>query len=796
MISYIKAIPEITKMNTRQNINQRKAKFVGWVKEVSRRRWFLIGFGLLVFIILLNIIFPPPGLKPYSQVITADDGTLLTAYLTPDDKWRMRTSLDEVTPELITAIIEKEDKWFYWHFGFNPVAIVKAFYQNITSGEIISGASTITMQTVRLLEPADRTYWNKFIEVLRAVQLEIFYSKDEILEMYLSLLPYGGNIEGVKSASYLYFDRMPGKLSLSQAILLAVLPNDPNRLRLDKENKEAEIFRDFWIEKFRNMKVFPEADLNDALLEPVGHERYPVPVLAPHFCRYVSGLKREEQLHTTLNLTIQQTAELLLSNYVRRMYTKGITNGAVLIIENEGNKVRGYCGSADFYDDDAFGQVNGITSIRSPGSTLKPVLYAMGFDRGIITPKVRLLDIPTDFSGYSPVNFDNEFRGDVTVRFALMNSLNIPAVRLLSTIGLPDFIETMKKAGFDDFTNRPNEFGLSVILGGCGGRLDELTGLFTSFARDGRLYPLSYLEDEPESEVKPVQLFSPAASYLIADILSGSTRPDIPDEYLSMTRLPKIAWKTGTSYGKRDAWSIGFSPKYTIGVWMGNFDGTGSPHLVGAESAVPLLFELFNALDYNPERNWFKQPDEVYKREVCSQTGLLPSDDCASTDIDFAIKNVSHTNHCNLYQPLYVDTLETVEYCVECLPHDGWKVEKYPVYPAALTLWYNQNGRSYKKPPPHNPDCPAFRSGEGPQIISPSPDYEYLIERGSDTQILLQAASDSRIAVHYWYINDEFYKKSQPGENIFFTPDEGEVKITCLDDKGNESSVRINVAFY
>lgn len=764
------------------------------LKKLVESRIVKIISAIILLIIALDLLFPLPKLKTYSKTIYSSNSTLLNAYLTEEDKWRMRTNLDEVTPDLTKAIIEKEDGWFYWHLGVNPAAVVRALYQNIVSGERVSGASTITMQVARLLEPAERTYWNKFLEMLRAVQLELHYSKDEILEVYLSHIPFGGNIEGVKAASHIYFNRPPDKLSLSQSILLTVIPNDPNKLRLDLSGNEAAAKRNYWIDKFIEDETFPERHLLDAKDEPVKTARYEIPNLAPHFSQVASAKSSEDDLRTTLDLLIQKKAEALLLNYVNRVKQKGVSNGSVLIIDNETKSVVGYCGSADFYDAENSGQVNGVISVRSPGSTLKPALYAMSFDQGILTPKMKLLDIPTDFGGYEPENYDLEFYGNVTTEFALINSLNIPAVRLLRNAGLSNLLNLLSKSGFETIEKTKSQLGLSLILGGCGVTLEELTRLFASFSNGGKIHSLNYLQNESLSE--GVQIFSEAASFMVGEILSKSERPDFPAEFLYSTKLPKIAWKTGTSYGKRDAWAIGFNPNYTIGVWLGNFDGKGSPNLSGAEMAVPLLFDLFNAVDYDTKREWFEVPEELGVRKVCSETGLLPSKKCQYLIDDYFIRETSSNKICDLYKEIYINDSGTLEYCPECLPHEGYKKEAYPFYDPELTLWQNRNNIAVKRPPKHNPDCIAKYSSAGPKIISPSAEFEYFIERGNEEEILLQAASHPNVKTHYWFVNDKYYKKCAPSEKVFLIPSKGELKITCMDDRGRESTVKIKVSSY
>ena len=755
-----------------------------------------IVFTILLLFVVLDLIFPLPKQKEFSKEIHAKDGTLLTAYLTTDDKWRLRTELLEVSPDLIKSVIQKEDKWFYWHFGMNPVSIVRAFYKNILRSEIESGASTITMQVARMLEPKKRTYLNKFIEMFRAIQLEIKYSKSEILELYLSLLPFGGNIEGVKSASYIYYDRPPDKLSPAQSITLAVIPNDPNSLRLDRSNEEILAKRNGWIEKFKEAGIFSSSDLKDALDEPIENNRYAIPILAPHYCYFVKDNFSGNILNTTLDPSIQQTAENILLRNVRKVFYKGITNGAVLVIDNKNSSVVAYCGSSDFYDEGSFGQVNGVMATRSPGSTLKAALYAFAFDEGNLTPQMKIADIPTDFHGYQPENYDLKFYGNVSAEFALVSSLNITAVKLLESIGLNNFVNFLEGSGFDQIQKQKNKLGLSLILGGCGTNLDELTRLFSSFARRGKLYPLNFLSTENQNEGE--QIFSEASSFLIASILSGINRSDIV-EFTNYSKLPKFAWKTGTSYGKRDAWAIGFNPNYTIGVWMGNFNGVGSANLSGGEVAVPLLFDLFNAIDYNQDVKWFETPEDLYTREVCSESGLIPTQYCTNVTRDFAIKNKSSNEVCYIHKPVYVNLDETVQYCTGCLPSSSYKKVVYPVYQPELTVWLSQNKNDFHSPPPHNPDCTAKFSEEGPKIVSPSEDYEYFLEspqNGEKQEILLLAASDSRVKTHYWYINDRFYRKCKPGERIFFNPQEKDLKITCLDDKGRDRSIRINIIYY
>ncbi|MBK9097743.1 MAG: hypothetical protein IPM14_06350 [bacterium] len=309
----------------------------------------------------------------------------------------------------------------------------------------------------------------------------------------------------------------------------------------------------------------------------------------------------------------------------------------------------------------------------------------------------------------------------------------------------------------------------------------------------GKLYPLHFISEEEDDDEE--QIFSEASSYLIASILSGINRSDIAD-LSQYSKLPKFAWKTGTSYGKRDAWAIGFNPDYTIGVWMGNFNGIGSPNLSGAEAAVPLLFDLFNAIDYDSDVKWFEPPEDLITRKVCSESGMIPTQYCAYTVTDFAIKNKSHNQSCDIHMPVYVNLDESIQYCTGCLPSSDYKKVVYSIYQPELTVWLSKNSYYYHNPPSHNPNCTAKFAEGGPKILSPSGDYDYFLEKNSGQEILLLATSDSRVKTHYWYINDSFYKKCKPGERIFFNPDVKDLKITCLDDKGRDETVRVSVKYY
>ncbi|TVT37709.1 penicillin-binding protein 1C [Hymenobacter setariae] len=773
----------------------------------ARKRWFLqLGGGLLLLGLLalvLDRLFPLPLAPQYSPLVLAHDGTVLHAYLNPTQKWRMKTELPEITPALQTAIIAKEDQYFRYHFGVNPVALVQAAGRNLLGHGRTTGASTITMQVARLLEPKERTFGNKLLEMLRATQLEAHYSKAEILQLYLNLVPYGSNIEGVKSAALLYFQQPPHYLSLAQTVTLAIIPNRPSGLVLGRNNDQILQERNRWLRYFGQEHLFPPQDIADALLEPLDARRHPAPTLAPHLARrLVQAQPGTPLIHSTLRPATQAKAEDLARNYVRRLATLGISQAAVLVVNNRTHAVEAYVGSADFGDQGSSGQVDGVRAVRSPGSTLKPLLYGLALDRGLLTPKTVLPDVPTNFQGFRPENFDKHCQGEVTMERALTYSLNIPAVRVLSEVGVPAFTSTLRQAGFRQVARDAPRLGLSTILGGCGATLEELTGLYSALATKGRWTPpaLTTTQGAVGASARPRQLLSEASAYLLTDILAQRTRPDLPVDAASSRHLPRIAWKTGTSYGRRDAWSIGYNKDYTIGVWVGNFSGQGSPALTGADVASPLLFDLFNALAYNSSNEWFAPPASLDFRLVCAETGLVPGEHCDNQLIDYYLPGASTSHRCQHQQEVLVAADGTFSYCRACVPAVGYRRALYPNVLPEVLAYREAQGQPTRRLPPHNPACRLVRgsSTDGSEaaaplaITSPAAHAEYVLD-AADQQLLLSCAAAAEVRQVYWYVNDQFLRAANATERVFFRPPTGEVKISCADDHGRNVDVRVLV---
>ncbi|MBO9684065.1 MAG: penicillin-binding protein 1C, partial [Flavisolibacter sp.] len=567
------------------------------------KRFLIVVVSFFLLFLLLNILFPLPDKIEYSTIITDNNDEVINAYLTKDQKWRMKTELNEISPLLRKIIIAKEDKYFYYHPGVNFFAVARAAFMNLFHMRRTSGASTITMQVARALHPRKRNLISKTIELFRAFQLEWKYSKNEILQMYLNLVPYGGNIEGVKSASLLYFKKDPDHLSLAEITALSIIPNRPSSLVIGKTNDVIVKERNRWLRIFADDGVFTKKEIEDAIAEPLNAYRTSVPHFLPHLSYKLKSQSGKTAIQTNILLNTQLKLEKLTEDYIRALRLKNIRNAAVIVIDNKTHKVISYIGSAQFFDTTDGGQVNGAAAIRQPGSTLKPLLYGLCIDEGLLTPKTIINDVAVNYSGYTPENYDQKFNGYVTLEYALERSLNIPAVKALELLGKEQLIHKLVQCDFRQIQKDQRKLGLSMILGGCGATLEQLTGLFSAFANEGVYAQPQYLKSDSSS--KKFQLLSPAASYMVTEILSKVNRPDFPLNWTATERMPKIAWKTGTSYGRRDAWSIGYNKNYTVGVWVGNFSGVGVPELSGASTATPLLFRIFNTIDYDSNSDWY-----------------------------------------------------------------------------------------------------------------------------------------------------------------------------------------------
>lgn len=562
------------------------------VRKIRRCGLWLVPASLLLALALwlADTLWPLPLREVYpARVVVAEDGTPLWRFADENGIWRYPVKPEEVSSRYLEALIQYEDRFFWRHPGINPFAIVRAAYQYLRSGTIISGGSTLTMQVARLLDPHPRTAGGKLRQVWRALQLEWHLSKREILTLYLNRAPFGGTLQGVGAASWTYLGKSPENLSYSEAALLAVLPQAPSRLRPDRWPERAEAARNKILRRMAAQGKWDAGQVSESIEEPIWLAPRQMPHLAPLFSRYLARHSKKTRIQSTLDASLQRQLEEFA-----RVWKTHLTPGssvAVLVVDHTTMKVRAWVGSVDISDNSRFGHVDMVTAIRSPGSVLKPFIYGLAMDEGLIHPASLLQDVPRRFGDYRPGNFDSGFTGPVSTSDALIRSLNLPAVQVLEAYGPRRFAGVLRNAGLPLIFPAGAEPNLSLILGGAGARLADITAAYSVFARHGRSAALRLTPDDPLVE-RPVM--SQGAAWIIRRILANGAQP-MPDN--ALPRVVPLAWKTGTSYGYRDAWAIGVNARYLIGVWTGRPDGTPVAGQFGYASAIPLLNQVNNLLD-------------------------------------------------------------------------------------------------------------------------------------------------------------------------------------------------------
>jgi penicillin-binding protein 1C len=584
-------------------------------------RWTAV--ALLVALLVLDFAFPPPLPKSRdtSTLVVARDGTPLRAFADRDGVWRYPVSSEGVSPLYLQALLTYEDRWFWKHPGINPWALARAGGQLVTRGRIVSGGSTLTMQVARILDPHTRTPWGKAKQLLRAVQLEVHLSKRQILDLYLERAPFGGTIEGVEAASWAYLGKPASRLSHAEAALLAVLPQSPSRLRPDRNPQAARNARDKVLARMVSLHVWTQAQVDDARIEPVVARSLQPPLSAALLAlRLHQQQPRATRIASTIDADLQRTLEQRVTAYFSSLPER--TSAALLVVDNATMEARAYVGSVKFGDARRLGHVDMVQAWRSPGSTLKPFLYGLALDDGLIHSESLLVDAPQSFGGYRPGNFDAAFNGPVGVAEALRLSLNVPAVDVLDRVGPPRFAARLANAGIDLHFPRGAKPNLAMILGGTGARLEDLVGAFAAFNRDGLSGRVRYTQDDPKAYRR---LLSPGAAWIVRQILQDNPRPGYALDTFDTAARPRVAWKTGTSYGYRDAWAIGGTHRYTVGVWVGRPDGTPLPGQYGAVTALPLMFEVIDSLPRaRGDASATPAPGNVAQVEVCWPLGLPP----------------------------------------------------------------------------------------------------------------------------------------------------------------------------
>lgn len=765
----------------------------------TRKRWrkWLLGVGIFALLSIGVRLWPHPPLKnaaTYSRTVSAQNGELLRMTLSSDAHYRIWVPLEEISGPLVQSILLKEDRYFFWHPGVNPRALIRAAFATYVDGDR-QGGSTISMQLARrLYDIKSRHVTGKLQQILMALWLEARYSKHDILEAYLNLAPMGGNIEGVEAASQIYFHQSAHELSLSEALALAVIPQNPSVRGHFGENLQTA--RSMLMRQWQ--ETYPDDPRTISLIDlPITvWKRQDLPFFAPHYTDMLLAQHHEQHIEGTLDLVLQQELEKIVAQFVQERKPRGVYNAAVLLVDTRDVSVKAMVGSANYLNREIQGQVNGTTARRSPGSTVKPFLYALAIDQGIIHPMSMLKDAPSTFGYFRPENFDGRFVGPIPAQDALIRSRNIPAVWLASQTHKPSLHQFLKQAGVTGL--KPEEYyGLTLALGGGEIKMTELAALYVLLAKDGQIRPLRYIQQDPLQQGKP--LITPAAAFITRDMLQHNPRPDgLPPD--PRHRTWPIAWKTGTSWGYHDAWSAGIIGPYVLVVWVGNFDSIPNSEFIGIKTAAPLFFRIADALPLlKPDITapTTKVPSGVSRIEVCLASGDLPNTWCPQTTKTWFIPGVSPIRVSTLHQPLMIDT-RTGQ--AACPPYDRQYVreEIFEFWPSELQQMFAAAGLPRRQPPLQGLDClhPAV-AGEKPQIKSPVSNVTYTLKLNSPgSTIALKAHAAADVKKIYWFNGQRLLGQTAPGETFEWRPDQpGWQELTASDEHGRTSSKRVQVAF-
>ncbi|PRA58601.1 MULTISPECIES: peptidoglycan glycosyltransferase PbpC [Pseudomonas] len=767
-------------------------------------RRLIAGVLLLVALLwLADRIWPLPLPKDdLARVVLAEDGTPLWRFADANGVWRYPVRTDEVSPYYLDALLTYEDRWFYQHPGVNPLALGRAAWQNLSGGRVLSGGSTLSMQVARLLDPHSRTLPGKLRQLWRTGQLEWHLSKEQILNLYLNRAPFGGTLQGVAAASWAYLGKSPRHLTHAEAAMLAVLPQAPSRLRPDRHPARAQIARDKVLRRLAEFNVWPQAAVDEALEEPLLLAPRLEPSLAPLLARRLNRPDSPPLIRTTLDATLQRRLEDLLLGWRARLPER--TSAAILVVEEQTMAVRAYLGSVDINDARRFGHVDMISALRSPGSTLKPFLYGMALDAGLIHSESLLQDVPRRYGDYRPGNFSMGFSGPVPASSALSTSLNLPAVQLLEAYGPKRFAAEMRTGGMPLALPAMAEPNLSLILGGAGSRLEDLVSGYRAFARGGKS---ANIRLQPDDQLRERPLLSPGSAWIVRRILSGQARPD-RDPRAELVQRPVLAWKTGTSYGFRDAWAIGVGPRYLIGIWIGRPDGTPVPGQFGLASAAPLMLQVHDVLTNRDSQRGISAavqpvPANVSVAAICWPLGqpMSRSDpNCRRQRFAWTLDGTTPPTLQAMDQPLGTGLVENIWVNAKGLRVDakcpGAMPREIALWPAALEPWLPKVERREARLPANDPDCP------GPMLAPSSPlsivgvrDGDQLRRPAASQELLrLKLSALGGSGRRWWFVNGTPLGDSAHQDSINATFEQlGRVELSVLDEGGQTARVEFNV---
>lgn len=750
-------------------------------KTKQLKYWQLISLALLAFLFAVILFFRPVELfdDPYSAVIKAADGQLLSVRIASDGQWRFPAP-DSIPEKYKKVLLTFEDKRFYYHPGFDPVAIFRAMIQNIQSNKVISGGSTITMQVIRLSRKSQkRTLTEKLTELFRAVSLEFFHNKEQILLLYATHAPYGGNVVGLEAASWRWFGRPPNDLSWAEATTLAILPNAPSLVSLQRNRSLFEQKRNRLLKRLYADEIIDQLTYELSLEEPLPAEPKALPDIAPHYLEFLRQNQGNKLFETAIQSQLQKlTGEVIQTHHNLLKYNQ-INNLAVIIRQTSTGKILAYHGNVPCKSDVAFCYNDMVQARRSSGSILKPFLYASALQDGLIHPQSLLPDIPSWIAGYSPKNFDESYDGAIAADEALRRSLNIPFVQILRQYGIERFHQLLGNMGFTSFDKAASHYGLSMILGGGEVNLWELSEVYSKMART-----LLFTENHSEFPIDA------GAIWLTSNVLRELNRPETESGWTYDGRDLKLSWKTGTSFGFRDAWAVGYTPEYVIAVWAGNADGTGRPGLTGVAVAAPVLFDIVSVLP--PQLDWFVQPeDKVDRVTVCKQSGFNAGINCDETEIITGLPSGKNVPLCSYHHLVRTDTSGKFQLPADCFPDEKAVQQKWFVLPPLMEYYFRRNSAAYKLLPPVKDGCVQQQSDMefiyppvGAQIYQPV-DFS-----GNLNPLVFEVAHRLHGVSLFWHLDERYIGITQGSTHqmVIQIPDPGQHNVTVVDEQGNSIS--------
>lgn len=764
------------------------SKILNFFKRLSVTKKVIL--CILAFLVTGYIFCLPRHLfhVPYSTVVTDRNEELLGARIASDGQWRFPPR--NTTPEKIKeCLITFEDKHFYHHWGVNPFAIGRAFYQNVKNKRIVSGGSTLTMQTIRLARNESRTFREKLIEMIWATRLEFRASKEEILSMYISHAPFGGNVVGLDAAAWRYFGHSADDLSWAESAMLAVLPNAPAMIHLSKGRKTLLDKRNRLLKQLLEKKTIDSSTYELAISEPLPDEPHPLPQIAPYLVSRFYQERNGEYSRSTINRGIQTQVEDLAERWSNEFGRSDIRNLAILVIDIPSNQVVAYCGNVHFDRKQGGNQVDVIQAPRSTGSILKPFLYYAMLQEGSLLPDMLLPDVPVNINGFTPQNFSMQFEGAVPASEALARSLNIPAVTMLQRYGVPKFHSFLQQIGLKTINRSSSHYGLSLILGGAEATLWDVTNAYAMMGRSllqlpqrscSLLLPTSRITESTDP-------FQPGAVWQTFDALKEVNRPEEID-WKSIPSMQTIAWKTGTSYGFRDAWAVGVTPRYAVGVWVGNATGEGKPGLVGAQTAGPVLFDIFNLLS---SCSWFTRPAGIFvEAEVCRKSGHLKGRFCDETDTLLVLPAGLRTEACPYHHLVTLSADESQRIYENCANTEPTLQKSWFTLPPVWEWYYKQHHPEYKPLPPFKAGC-GEDTFQPMQFIYPPMNARIKLPKqldGSKGFLTVELAHNNPNASVFWHLDETYQAQTQDFHKISLQPAAGKHSLTAVDGEGNTIS--------